>query len=257
MLALKKFYRAGLTPTLRRWQKSLSLYNMAGWLNPIFDVYTGGDARPVFHDIDATRPELRTLEAEFEVIQSEARAVLAAYGRLPSYHSIDTDVIRTSGRTQRDKRWSVFMLTCFGRTPLAAPALAPKTLELARQIPGIHQAMLSILEPGKNIAAHTGPSRAYLRYHLALMVPDENPPRIRLKDKYYTWVEGESVLFDDSWDHEVINESSQIRVILMVDFRRPMPFPLSAIARFMELVAHWRYAPRVLKSMDALLPPPA
>lgn len=148
------------------------------------------------------------------------------------------------------------MLTSFGLAPKAAPVLAPKTLELVREIPGLYQAMFSILEPGKNVAAHVGPSRSYLRYHLALMVPTEKPPCIRLKDNHYTWVEGESVLFDDSWDHEVINESPQMRVILMVDIRRPMPFPLTAIARAMEMMAKRHYASRIVESMDALLPPP-
>ncbi|WP_255006391.1 aspartyl/asparaginyl beta-hydroxylase domain-containing protein [Roseovarius sp. M141] len=256
MLANKKRNLGGVAPTLRKWRRSLSLYNLSGWLNPIFDLHAGGDRRLIFHDIDETRPELRTLEQNFEVIKTEARNVLAAYGRLPSYHAIDTDVIHSSGRLQRDKRWSIFMLTSFGLAPRAAPALAPETLKLVREIPGLYQAMFSILEPGKNVTAHVGPSRSYLRYHLALMVPTEMPPYIRLKDQHYTWVEGESVLFDDSWDHEVINDSPQIRVILMVDIRRPMPFALTAIARLMEMMAKRHYAARVVKTMDALLPPP-
>ncbi|WP_346897390.1 aspartyl/asparaginyl beta-hydroxylase domain-containing protein [uncultured Roseibium sp.] len=199
---------------------------------------------------------MRDLDNAYSVILEEARAVLAAYGRLPSYHAIDTDVINSSGRFQRDKRWSVFMLTCFGRTPEAASVLAPRTLELVRRIPGLYQAMFSILEPGKNVTAHVGPSRAYLRYHLGLMIPSEKPPRIRLKDRYYTWKPGESVLFDDSWNHEVLNDSPQVRVILMVDIRRPMPWPLTGIARLMETTAKLHYAPRVLKNMNALLPPP-
>lgn len=256
MLTKRKRSLGGLGPKLRKWRRSLALYNLSGWLNPIFDLHTGGDRRLIFHDIDETCPELRNLEQNFETIQEEARNVLAAYGRLPSYHAIDTDVIHSSGRLQRDKRWSIFMLTSFGLSPRAAPALAPKTLELVREIPGLYQAMFSILEPGKNVAAHVGPSRSYLRYHLALMVPTDKPPCIRLKDKYYTWVEGESVLFDDSWEHEVINESPQMRVILMVDIRRPMPSALTAIARVMEIMARRHYATRVVKSMDALLPPP-
>ncbi|MDP9840611.1 aspartyl/asparaginyl beta-hydroxylase (cupin superfamily) [Neorhizobium huautlense] len=246
----------GFLSLMRRWRRALSLYNLSGLINPVFDLYTGGSRRLVFHDIDATRPELREVDRAYDIILEEARTVLAAYGRLPSYHAIDTDVIHSSGRLQRDKRWSVFMLTCFGRTPDAAPALAPKTLELVRRIPGVYQAMFSILEPGKNVAAHVGPSRAYLRYHLGLIVPSEKPPRIRLKDHYYTWKPGESVLFDDSWNHEVINDSAHMRVILMVDIRRPMPWPLTGIARLMELTARYHYATRIVQNMNALLPPP-
>ena len=31
------------------------------------------------------------------------------------------------------------------------------------------------------------------------------------------------MLFDDSWSHEVYNESDAIRVVLIVDVLRPMP----------------------------------
>ena len=63
------------------------------------------------------------------------------------------------------------------------------------------------------------------------MVPDKNPPSIRLKDQVYTWKEGESVLFDDSWNHEVYNECENDRVVLIVDIRRPMPQPFDAVNR--------------------------
>lgn len=256
MLKHQDTRNGGFFATMRRWRRALSLYNLSGLINPVFDLYTGGPHRLIFHDIDVTRPELRELDRAYDVILGEARTVLAAYGRLPSYHAIDTDVIHSSGRLQRDKRWSVFMLTCFGRVPDAATVLAPRTLELVRGIPGIYQAMFSILEPGKNVAAHVGPSRAYLRYHLGLMVPSENPPRIRLNDRYYTWKTGESVLFDDSWNHEVLNDSPQMRVILMVDIRRPMPWPLTGIARLMEFTARYHYASRILQNMNTLLPAP-
>jgi aspartyl/asparaginyl beta-hydroxylase (cupin superfamily) len=49
---------------------------------------------------------------------------------------------------------------------------------------------------------------------------------MRVKDRYHTWREGESLLFDDSWNHEVVNESDGIRVILIVDILRPMPSPV-------------------------------
>jgi hypothetical protein len=247
----------GLRPTMRRWRRNVSFYKSTGLINPLFDLYTGGSRRPVFHDIDRLAPELRAVDNGFEIIRTELDAVIAAYDRLPPYHSIDTDVIHSSGRTQRDKRWSIFMLACFGKIPAAAPALAPKTVALVQQIPGLYQAMFSILEPGKSVRAHVGPSRAYLRYHLGLYVPTNRPPRIRVKDQSYTWKERESVLFDDSWDHEVINNSDQMRAILIIDLARPVPFPLNIIGKGMKAAASFHYAPRVVGKMNELIPPPS
>jgi beta-hydroxylase len=38
-------------------------------------------------------------------------------------------------------------------------------------------------------------------------------------------------LIDDSHPHEVWNETPQHRVVLFVDFERPLPFPVSALNR--------------------------
>jgi hypothetical protein len=244
-------------PTLRRWRRNVSFYKSTGLINPVFDLHTGGSRRPVFYDIDQIAPRLRNIDRAFTTIRAELDAVIDTFGRLPPYHSIDSDVIHSSGRVQRDKRWSIFMLACFGKIPQAAPVMAPETLALVQTIPGFYQAMFSILEPGKSVRAHVGPSRAYLRYHLGLYVPTDRPPQIRVKDQYYTWKEGESVLFDDSWDHEVINDSQQMRAILIIDLARPMPLPLNLIEKGMKAVASIHYAPRVVRNMDALIQAPA
>ena len=49
-----------------------------------------------------------------------------------------------------------------------------------------------------------------------------NPPRIRVDETWHTWQPGKSIVLDDSFEHEVVNESDELRVILMVDFFRPM-----------------------------------
>lgn len=49
---------------------------------------------------------------------------------------------------------------------------------------------------------------------------------MRVKDEFHTWEEGRSILFDDSWNHEVMNKSDDMRVVLIVDVLRPVPFSL-------------------------------
>ncbi len=102
---------------------------------------------------------------------------------------------------------------------------------------------------GKAIPAHEGPYRGYLRYHLGLVVPEANPPSIRIKDEHYTWKEGESILFDDSWNHEVYNESVGDRVVLIVDIRRPMPLPFAFFNRFVESVMRLVYGKQIVKKL--------
>ena len=240
-----------LKAAARRLRRQTSLYNLSGLLNPVFDLATGGNRRPVFYDIDCAAPALRGLDRAYDTILSEFSAVQSAYPRLPAYHTIDTDVIQSSGRHQRDRNWSVFMLHCFGRVPSAARRLCPRTLALLDEIPGLYQGFFSVLDPGKSIPAHRGPSRAYLRYHLGLIVPEVQPPRMRVKDETYVWRTRESVLFDDSWDHEIYNECPQTRAVLIVDVARPLPAPLRLIAGFMAQTARLHYAPRIIAAMEA------
>lgn len=61
-----------------------------------------------------------------------------------------------------------------------------------------------------------------LRYHLGLRIPKVNPPSIRMYDQWYTWKEHECLVLDDFYNHEVVNKSGEIRVILTIDFLRPM-----------------------------------
>jgi aspartyl/asparaginyl beta-hydroxylase (cupin superfamily) len=139
-------------------------------------------------------------------------SVLRYKDRIPRYHDITERERYISGTIDPDKDWKVFML--YG----ANKSKCPRTAALIGHIPNVLQAFFSILDPGKSIPAHCGPYLGYLRYHLGLRVPQNRPPSIRIKDQYYTWKEGQSIIFDDSWEHEVYNESDDLRVVLIVDF---------------------------------------
>jgi beta-hydroxylase len=91
-----------------------------------------------------------------------------------------------------------------------------------------------------------------LRFHFGVQVP---PPdgrcRIRVGNETRTWRDGGCLFFDDTFRHEVWNESEQDRVILFVDFLRPLPFPVSLLNR---LVLRWLARPSIKNpSLDTLV----
>jgi ornithine lipid ester-linked acyl 2-hydroxylase len=45
---------------------------------------------------------------------------------------------------------------------------------------------------------------------------------MRVGGQWFTWEEGKGFLFDDSWDHELVNENPNLRSVLIVDVTRPM-----------------------------------
>jgi beta-hydroxylase len=84
--------------------------------------------------------------------------------------------------------------------------------------------MFSILEPGSVIRPHSGPFKACLRYHLGLSCPPE--AQILVDGIPYSWRDGEDVLFDDNYVHEVVNRSdTEPRIILFCDVERKMTTP--------------------------------
>jgi aspartyl/asparaginyl beta-hydroxylase (cupin superfamily) len=198
----------------------------------LFFHVAGGKKRPVFFDIDETSPSLRALDEQWKVIRDEVLSILPEKHRIPSYYEIDRVQSRISAPTDKGATWKVFMLEAMGAKPEANRAKCPRTCALLDRIPNLYAAFFSILDPGKSVPAHDGPYCGYLRYHLGLIVPETKPPTMRVKDRYHTWREGESLLFDDSWNHEVVNESDGIRVILIVDIFRPMPFPVQWLNRY-------------------------
>jgi aspartyl/asparaginyl beta-hydroxylase (cupin superfamily) len=208
-----------------------------------------GEKRPVFHDVEKTRPELRTIDENFEVIQAEMNAILSDRGRFPRYHEADASQKAISGND--DKDWRVFMLlVAYPTIALSNAERCPQTVAILRKIPGITFAFFSILDPGKSIPAHEGPSFANLRYHTALKIPREKPPSIRVKDQNYTWKEGESVLFDDSWEHEVYNEADDVRVVLIVDVIRPVIWPVRVFSWVVLKVSSLAMSSREWASFD-------
>lgn len=247
----------GLQQILLTVRRDVGLYNFSRLGNPFYDLFTGGASRPAFFDIDTTYPSLRAIDRAYEDIRAELDALLPQQNRMPRYHDLDTDLIHSSGRYHRDKRWNVYMLYCYGRLPEHNRALCPKTCAVLDTIPYLNQAFFSILDPGKSIPAHTGPTQAYLRYHLGLRVPANNAPSIRVRDEHYTWKEGESILFDDSLEHEITNESDGLRAVLIVDVMRPFPEPVFTWNRVMRKLGEALYGPRIVEKADSYrLEPP-
>jgi Aspartyl/Asparaginyl beta-hydroxylase len=78
----------------------------------------------------------------------------------------------------------------------------------------------SCLGPTTTIAPHRGSTNMRLRCHLGIEVPAAGCG-IKVGNVERTWEVGRSIVFDDSFEHEAWNSSSQRRVVLIVDFWHP------------------------------------
>jgi ornithine lipid ester-linked acyl 2-hydroxylase len=115
--------------------------------------------------------------------------------------------------------WNVFGLYAYGKKLDRNCSLCPQTTQAVEKIPGLFIAGFSWLEAGTHIKPHVGYTKAVLRCHLGLVVP--NGCVMRVGDESRTWQEGKTLIFDDTTEHEVWNRSPSTRVVLLLDFKRP------------------------------------
>jgi aspartyl/asparaginyl beta-hydroxylase (cupin superfamily) len=176
---------------------------------------------PPIYD-NAVFPWVKTIETEWHLIRQELDKVLVRKDELPGFHEISTDVATTS----QDNGWKTYLLTGYGVSSEANIAACPQTWRICRKIPGLITVMFSILEPGKHLPPHRGPYNGVLRLHLGLIVPEPREQLgIRVGTEVYRWREGEVVIFDDAYEHEAWNRTQHTRVVLFVDFVKPLAQP--------------------------------
>jgi aspartyl/asparaginyl beta-hydroxylase (cupin superfamily) len=175
---------------------------------------------PVYDN--AVFPWAVEIEKEWPKIRAELDKVLLRQEELPSFHDISTDVASIS----KDTRWKTFFLTGYGLSSQANIRQCPETWRIVQKIPGLKTAMFSIFEPGKHLPAHRGPYNGVLRLHLGLIVPEPRDKlAIRVDQQICHWEEGKALIFDDAYEHEAWNHTEYTRVVLFVDFVKPLRFP--------------------------------
>jgi ornithine lipid ester-linked acyl 2-hydroxylase len=186
-------------------------------------------------------PWIERVQENWLTIRAELEGVLADRDALPNFQDISKDQIEITD----DDDWKTYFLYGYGFAAKLGVETCPKTAALMREIPGMTTAMFSILSPRKHILDHRGPYKGVLRYHLGLIVPREAEQcRIRVGEDIRHWEEGKSLMFDDTFNHEVWNDTDETRVVLFVDVLRPLPAPWSRVNRM--IVKAIGYSPFVL-----------
>jgi beta-hydroxylase len=176
------------------------------------------------------------LESNWLAIRDEMAAILEHRERLPNFQDISED--QTS--ITQDDDWKTFFLYGFGYKAETNCRLAPRTTEVVEQIPGMKTAFFSILSPGKHIPAHRGPYKGVIRAHLGLKVPEPREQcRIRVGDEVRHWEEGCVMVFDDTHNHEVWNDTDGERVVLFLDIERPLYPPMDTVNRALITLIGW------------------
>ncbi len=167
-------------------------------------------------------PWVAEIESEWRTVRKELEKVLTRKDELPEFHEIASDVASISAAPG----WKTFLLSAYGVKSAQNIALCPETWHTLKKVPGLKTAMFSIFEPGKHLPAHRGPYNGLLRLHLGLIVPEpRDQVAIRVQNRICHWEEGRAIVFDDAYEHEAWNRTDKVRVVLFVDFVKPLRFP--------------------------------
>lgn len=181
-------------------------------------------------------PWVAPLEANWPVIRRELEAMLKFREVLPNFQDISTD----QRALTTDDHWKTLFFYAYGIKAEGNCTRCPDTTRVVEGIPGMKTAFFSIISAGKHIPAHRGPFKGVLRCHLGLVVPEPRERcRIRVGTEVRHWDEGRCLVFDDTYEHEVWNDTDGLRAVLFLDVVRPLRFPANVINRLiLFLIAH-------------------
>ena len=196
-------------------------------------------------------PLLRDFERDWKTIHAEVTEILKHREAVPLFHEVSPDQSSIS----KGNNWRTFILYGFGTRLDKNCAQAPVTASLLDKVPNIQSAWFSILAPGYHIPRHEGVTSGILRSHLGLIVPkDAEKCRMKVDNEVCVWRPGEAFTFDDTYTHEVWNDTDEERVILIFDFDRPMRFwgrvMNSTFIRLVNLTAFYKEPKRRMENYE-------
>jgi len=170
-------------------------------------------------------PWLAELEAKTDVIRRELLAVIDEEGAFRPY--LRKEVNRPQGvlgELTDNPAWSALFLIEDGSVAAASERF-PATMKALGEVPltdapgRTPSVLFSMLRPGVRIAPHFGHTNARLICHLPLIVPEGCG--LRVGNETRPWIEGETLIFDDSMEHEAWNGGGRPRVVLLFEIWRP------------------------------------
>ncbi|MBE1162175.1 aspartyl/asparaginyl beta-hydroxylase domain-containing protein [Dyella acidiphila] len=222
------------------------LYDLSA--NAVRRIYDARITTPPVLDAGMYFPDAAKFIDGWSAIRSEALAIAAQRMQsVPRFHEIMPAQAPISANDGKD--WRLFILKVYGTEVERNMAACPSLAQILAASPDVLSASFSFLAPRKHIPRHRGPFRGILRFQLGLSVPVDPEGRpaavLALNDHEHRIGDGQHLLWDDTYPHEVWNHSDEMRAVLLLDVRRRhMPMDLrvlsSALIASVGMVARLR-----------------
>jgi len=166
-------------------------------------------------------------------IRREALEIRGTLAQVPRFHEIMREQTDISANDGRD--WRMFILKAYGVDVPRNRARCATLSALLDECDDVVSCALSFLAPGKHIPRHRGPFRGVLRFHLGLAMPRGTDGSLgtllEVDGEEHRLDNGDSLLWDDTYPHEVWNRTHEVRIALLLDvWRRDMPLDMRMLS---------------------------
>jgi beta-hydroxylase len=194
-------------------------------------------------------PWIGDIATETPEITAEMLAVCRYSHAIPAFRDFAPGHERIAGDSDD---WRSFFFYGYGYPIIENLRRCPHTASTLQRVPGLVSAMFSIIAPGTHIARHRGVSKAIMTIHIPLVVPkDAHACRMQVGDRMVHWEVGTPVIIDDTWFHEVWNDTEEMRVVLLIQFRRPMRQPGRLVSdAIVAFVRHSSFIQRARRNLS-------
>ena len=194
-------------------------------------------------------PWLGELEAETGQIRDELLTVMAASDRFKPYLQSSPDSPApdpAAAGIMDNPDWGALYLWEYGRVIDENAILFRRTMQALEAVPlprvtnQLPIVLFSRLAARTHIPPHHGMLNTRLICHLPLVVP-ANCGTLRCGNEQRAWVTGETLIFDDSIEHEAWNNSNEERTVLLFDIWRPelTPDERILVTQVLEIVREY------------------
>jgi len=148
----------------------------------------------------------------------------------------------------QDKKWKALFLLAYGNENHRALNHFPSLKALAKKYPEIKLMLFSKLESGKHIPPHKGRNIAVYRLQLGIDIQHPASTELRVENVRIQLKEGELFVFDDTFEHEAKNDGPTDRTVLIIDYEKSWPFPISILQKkYLRRIAHSSYIQDAVK----------
>jgi aspartate beta-hydroxylase len=171
-------------------------------------------------------PWIEAFESQTDAIREELLKLLpSSAGRERVFTTEDLERESLRGGLDVAPSWNGYYFYRHGVRREDNCAACPATAAALAALPLAHvrehgpEVLYSVFTPGTHLLPHKGVTNTRLVGHLPLLIPPDCA--LRVGGEIHEWQPGRVVVFDDTYEHEAWNRSTQTRVVMIFDIWNP------------------------------------